>query len=183
MKNKNIILIGFMGCGKSTVGKKLANALNYQFLDTDALIEESCGKQISRIFAEDGEAAFRQAETSVLQKLKEEADHSVISTGGGMPLKEENARYMHEIGTVFFLEAEIETILERLQNDTQRPLAAGEDREQRLKKLYAERLPVYRAAADICIDTEGKSFYGIIQEIEQYTAGNDRDERKEGGKK
>lgn len=182
MKKKNIILIGFMGCGKSTVGKKLANALNYQFLDTDAMIEESCGKLISKIFEEDGEAAFRQAETSVLQKLKEEANRSVISTGGGMPLKEENARYMHEIGTVFFLEAEIETILERLQNDTQRPLAAGEDREQRLKKLYAERLPVYRAVADSCIDTEGKSFYRIIQEIEQ-DMEDGCDERKEGGKK
>ncbi|MGN1085261.1 MAG: shikimate kinase [Lachnospiraceae bacterium] len=169
MKKENIVLIGFMGCGKSTVGKKLANALQYRFLDTDALIEETCQKEISRIFAEDGEAAFRQAETDTLRGLKKEAEHCVIATGGGMPMREENARYLREIGTVIFLEAEIETILERLQDDTQRPLAAGEDREQRLKKLYAERLPVYRAAADVCIDTEGKSFYGIIQEIEQCT--------------
>ncbi|MCH5272662.1 MAG: shikimate kinase [Lachnospiraceae bacterium] len=187
MKNKNVVLIGFMACGKSTVGKKLAGALRYSFLDTDALIEETCQKKISQIFAEDGEEAFRQAETAALKKLKEEVKHCVIATGGGMPLREENVRYMREIGTVFFLQADIETILGRLRDDTQRPLAAGEnrqEREERLRNLYAKRLPVYKEAAEICIDTEGKTFYGIIQEIEQYMgkAGSGQNERKEGAK-
>ena len=165
MKKNNIVLIGFMGCGKSTVGKKLAGALGYEFSDTDAMIEEAYGKTISAMFAEEGEEYFRNAETELLRKLSAEAEGLVLATGGGMPMREENAALLREIGTVIFLEAKIETILERLQNDTGRPLADGEDREKRLRPLYEKRLPVYREAADYILDTEGKSFYGIIEEI------------------
>ena len=165
MKKNNIVLIGFMGCGKSTVGKKLAGALSYEFSDTDAMIEEAYGKTISKMFEEDGEEYFRNAETELLQKLSAEAKGLVLATGGGMPMREENATLLRKIGTVVFLEAKIETILERLQNDTGRPLADGEDREARLRPLYEKRLPVYRAAADYILDTEEKSFYAIIEEI------------------
>ena len=165
MKGKNIVLIGFMGCGKSTVGKKLAGALGFEFSDTDAMIEEAYGKTISAMFAEDGEEYFRNAETELLQKLSSEAKGLVLATGGGMPMREENAALLKKIGTVIFLETKIETILERLQNDTGRPLADGEDREARLRPLYEKRLPVYRAAADYILDTEEKSFYAIIEEI------------------
>ncbi|MBQ8547924.1 MAG: shikimate kinase [Lachnospiraceae bacterium] len=165
MKKNNIVLIGFMGCGKSTVGKKLAGALSYEFSDTDAMIEEAYGKTISKMFEEDGEEYFRTAETELLQKLSAEAKGLVLATGGGMPMREENAALLKEIGTVIFLETKIETILERLQNDTGRPLADGEDREARLRPLYEKRLPVYRAAADYILDTEAKSFYAIIEEI------------------
>ena len=165
MKKNNIVLIGFMGCGKSTVGKKLTGALGYEFSDTDAMIEDAYGKTISAMFAEEGEEYFRNAETELLRKLSAEAEGLVLATGGGMPMREENAALLREIGTVIFLEAKIETILERLQNDTGRPLADGEDREKRLRPLYEKRLPVYREAADYILDTEGKSFYGIIEEI------------------
>ena len=161
MKGQNIVLIGFMGCGKSTVGKKLASALNYEFQDTDAMIEEMYGKTISKMFEE----YFRNAETELLRKLSTEAEGLVFATGGGMPMREENAALLRKIGTVIFLEAKIETILERLQNDTGRPLADGEDREKRLRPLYEKRLPVYREAADYILDTEEKSFYAIIEEI------------------
>ena len=166
MNKNNIVLIGFMGCGKSTVGKKLANAFSYGFSDTDAMIEEAYGKTISKMFEEDGEEYFRNAETELLQKLSNEAEGLVLATGGGMPMREENRELLRKIGTVIFLEAKIETILERLQNDTGRPLADGEDREKRLRPLYETRLPVYRAAADYIVDTEDKSFYAIIEEIE-----------------
>lgn len=165
MKGNSVVLIGFMGSGKSTVGKKLADALSFRFSDTDAMIEEAYGKTISKIFEEDGEAYFRNAETELLRKLSGEAKGLVLATGGGMPMREENAALLREIGTVIFLEAKIETILERLQNDTGRPLADGEDREARLRPLYEKRLPVYREAADYILDTEGKSFYAIIEEI------------------
>lgn len=165
MKNRNIVLIGFMGCGKSTVGKKVAGALSYEFQDTDAMIEEAYGKTISAMFAEEGEEYFRNAETELLRKLSTEADGLVLATGGGMPMREENAALLRQVGTVIFLEAKIETILERLQNDTGRPLADGEDREKRLRPLYEKRLPVYREAADYILDTEEKSFYAIIEEI------------------
>lgn len=169
MKKNNIVLIGFMGCGKSTVGKKLAGALGYTFSDTDAMIEEAYGTTISQMFAENGEEYFRNAETELLRKLSGEAKGLVLATGGGMPMREENAALLREIGKVIFLEASIETILERLQNDTGRPLADGEDREARLRPLYEKRLPVYRASADYILDTEGKSFYGIIEEIKAVT--------------
>lgn len=165
MKKNNIVLIGFMGCGKSTVGKKLAGALGYVFSDTDTMIEEAYGMTISQMFTENGEEYFRNAETELLRKLSGEAKGLVLATGGGMPIREKNAALLREIGKVIFLEASIETILERLQNDTGRPLADGEDREARLRPLYEKRLPVYRAAADYILDTEGKSFYGIIEEI------------------
>ena len=171
MKKNNIVLIGFMGCGKSSVGRKLAGALGYEFSDTDAMIEEAYGKTISKMFEEDGEEYFRTAETELLRELSKEAEGLILATGGGMPMREENAALLREIGTVVFLEASIETILERLQNDTGRPLADGEDREARLRPLYEKRLPVYREAADYILDTEGKSFYGIIEEIKT-VAGN-----------
>lgn len=165
MKKNNIVLIGFMGCGKSTVGRKLADALSYEFGDTDTMIEEAYGKSISQMFAEEGEEYFRNAETELLRKLSGEAEGLVLATGGGMPMREENAALLKEIGTVVFLQAKIETILLRLQNDTGRPLADGEDREKRLRPLFEKRLPVYREAADYILDTEEKSFYAIIEEI------------------
>ncbi len=168
MKKENIILVGFMGCGKTTIGKKLAKAFGYEFLDTDAMIEEQQGKRISDIFAQEGEEAFRQMETELLMQLRREAVGKIIATGGGMPMREENRRLLREVGTVVFLEAEFDTILERLQNDTTRPLAEGEDREKRLRPLYELRYPLYKEAAEVCVDTEGKSFYAIIQELEQY---------------
>lgn len=168
MKKENLILIGFMGCGKSTVGKKLASAFDYEFLDTDEMIEEQQGKTISDIFAEEGEEAFRKMETELILQLKREAKKKVIATGGGMPMREENRKLLREVGTVVFLEAKLETILERLKNDTARPLAAGEDKERRLRPLYEKRYPLYQTAAEVVVDTEGKSFYAIIQELEQY---------------
>ncbi len=168
MKKENLILIGFMGCGKSTVGKKLASAFDYEFLDTDEMIEEQQGKKISDIFAEEGEGAFRKMETELILQLKREAEKKVIATGGGMPMREENRKLLREVGTVVFLEAKLETIFERLKNDTARPLAAGEDRERRLRQLYEKRYPLYQTAAEVVVDTEGKSFYAIIQELEQY---------------
>ena len=165
MKKNNVILIGFMGCGKSTVGKKLADVLAYEFRDTDAMIEEDYGKTISKMFEEDGEAYFRDAETELLKKLSVEADGMVLATGGGMPMREENATLLKKVGTVVFLETTIETILSRLQKDTGRPLADGEDREARLRPLFAKRLPVYRAAAEHIVNTEEKSVDVIVEEI------------------
>ena len=165
MKKNNIVLIGFMGCGKSTIGKKLAEASGLTFQDTDAVIEATYKKSISKMFEEDGEEYFRNAETELLKKLSAEAEGLVLATGGGMPMREENAALLREIGTVVFLDTKLETILERLQNDTGRPLADGEDREKKLRPLYEKRLPVYRAAAEYILTTEEKSFETMIEEI------------------
>lgn len=165
MKKRSIVLIGFMGCGKSTIGRALADSLGYTFQDTDAMIEDMYKKSIAKMFAEDGEEYFRNAETELLTKLAGAADGVVLATGGGMPMREKNATLLREIGTVVFLDTKIETILERLQNDTGRPLADGEDREKKLRPLYEKRLPVYRAVAEYILATEKKSLQAVTEEI------------------
>ncbi len=165
MKKNNIVLIGFMGCGKSTIGRTLAGLLGYTFQDTDAIIEDTYKKSISKMFEEDGEEYFRNAETELLTKLAGVADGIVLATGGGMPMREENAMLLREIGTVVFLDTKLETILKRLQNDTGRPLADGEDREKKLRPLYEKRLPVYRAAADYILATDEKPLHAVTEEI------------------
>ena len=165
MKKDNIVLIGFMGCGKSTIGKTLADILGLTFHDTDALIEATYEKSIFEMFEEDGEEYFRNAETELLKKLSAEANGLVLATGGGMPMRQGNAELLKQIGTVVFLETKIETILDRLQKDTGRPLADVADKENRLRLLYEMRLPIYRQAAEYCLDTEQKSIQEIVSEI------------------
>lgn len=164
MKN-NIVLIGFMGSGKTSVGTKLARALDYKFLDTDAFIEEEYGGSIATIFANEGEASFRSLETETLRKLKQNLHGYVISTGGGMPLREENVKLLHELGYIVFLKTSKETIYERLKDDRTRPLLQGDNPMQKIEELLAYRTPIYEAAADQVIVTDGESFYQIIKEI------------------
>lgn len=122
----NVILIGFMGSGKTTVGLKLSYRLRRTVLDTDREIEKEEKRTISEIFAADGEPYFRDRETACLKKLTGSANNQIISVGGGLPLREENRRLLHELGQVFYLRAKGETIYERVKNDTTRPLLQGE---------------------------------------------------------
>ncbi len=119
-KYKNIILTGMMGSGKTTVGKELAALLNCNFIDLDEIIEKKYGK-ISDIFAQKGEAYFREAETQELKNLKEK-EKFVLSTGGGIILKDENIEILKKIGQVFYLSAKSETIYGRIKNQNHRPL-------------------------------------------------------------
>lgn len=161
----NIVLIGFMGSGKTSVGTKLARVLDYKFLDTDAYIEEEHGKTIATIFASEGEASFRALETNVLSKLKHHLHGYVISTGGGMPMKEENIQLLREMGHIVFLKTSKEVIYERLKDDKNRPLLQGDNPMQKIEDLINYRTPIYEAAADHVIVTDGESFYQIIKEI------------------
>lgn len=161
----NIVLIGFMGSGKTTIGTKLARALEYQFLDTDAYIEEEYGNSIKNIFATAGEAKFRSMETQTLNKLKETLHGHVISTGGGMPMLEENAKLLKELGHVIFLKTSKEVIYERLKGDLTRPLLQGDQPLRKIEELLNLRTPVYEAAADHVVVTDEGSFYQIIKEI------------------
>ncbi|MGN1171435.1 MAG: shikimate kinase, partial [Lachnospiraceae bacterium] len=106
----NIILIGYMGCGKTTLGIRLSYHMRIPFLDTDKLIEKNENREISGIFAQDGEEAFREMETETLRTLLRDKTRKVISTGGGLPLREENRRLLKELGTVVYLRAEPETV-------------------------------------------------------------------------
>lgn len=164
MKN-NLILIGYMGSGKTTLGKKISFRERIALLDTDKMIEQKQNREISRIFDEDGEAAFRQMETDCLKEIMEYSDRYVISVGGGLPLKAENRELLKELGTVLYLRAKPETIYARLKNDTTRPLLRGEDPEGKIRSMMKARGPAYEAAADAVIDVDGKSYEMIISEI------------------
>lgn len=161
----NIVLIGFMGSGKSSIGIKLAHALDYKFLDTDAYIEARERKKISEIFATYKEEGFREMESQCLRDLRDSLSGYVVATGGGMPLRPENAKLLKEIGTVFYLKASKEVTYERLKEDKSRPLLQGGDPVAKIDALLKERIPIYEAAANFTITTDNRSFYSIIQEI------------------
>lgn len=164
---KNIILIGFMGCGKTTLGIKLSYRLRRSLEDTDKLIEKKEGRTISEIFQTDGEAYFRALETECLEKMIKTTRHKIISTGGGLPLREENRVLLKELGTVVYLRATAQTIYERVKHDKSRPLLQGEDPQEKIRTLMAQRSVLYEQAADVIIDVDGKSFDAILHEIGQ----------------
>lgn len=139
---QNIVLVGMPGCGKSTLGKKMALEQGKRFVDTDALVEEKAGKSIPAIFAEDGEAAFRALEAEVIAAVCKESGQ-VIATGGGSVLSFDNVRNMRQNGTVMFIKRDIDKLPVE-----GRPLSQKQD----LREMYAERLPLYEAAADITVE-------------------------------
>jgi shikimate kinase len=162
----NIILIGFMGCGKSSVGIKLSYRLKRTIIDTDKWIEKKQQTTVSEIFAREGEAAFRQMETDCLKELIETAKGQIISVGGGLPMKEENHELLKKLGRVIYLKITPEAVYERLKGDTTRPLLQVEDPMQRIRELLAYRGPVYEKCADVIIEVSDKSFDEIIAQIE-----------------
>ena len=166
-KNRNIILIGYMGSGKSTVGRKAARAVEYTFLDTDALIEQEEGMSIAKLFEEKGEAYFREKETETIKKLIAGPKGNIIATGGGLPMREGNAELLKELGTVIYLKAETKTLLGRLSGDSARPLLKNGDLKEKIETMLAVRGPVYEACADLILQTDNMSFYEIICRIEK----------------
>lgn len=176
----NVILIGFMGSGKTTVGLRLSYRLRRPVIDTDKEIEREEQRTISDIFATDGEAYFRDRETACLRKLIESANNQIISVGGGLPVREQNRELLHELGQVFYLRAKGETIYERVKDDTTRPLLQGGDPLSKIRTLLDERDPCYRAAADVVIAVDGKSFEQILNEIEEHVNEREGNASEEG---
>ena len=162
---KNIILIGFMGAGKTSVGQELSSRYQKKMVDTDCLIEDKAGMTISDIFAQKGEEYFRQLETEVLSDLLEQADNWVISVGGGLPMREENREILKELGEVVYLQVEPKTVLRRLKGDTTRPLLQGDQVEKKVTDLMDSRGPVYEKAAHRIVRADGKSLEEIAEEI------------------
>ena len=162
----NVILIGFMGCGKSTVGLRLSYRLRKPVIDTDKEIEKAEKRSISDIFQTEGEAYFRDKETECLKKLLKTSSNQIISVGGGLPMREVNRQLLHQLGQVVYLRAKAETIYDRLQYDTTRPLLQGENPQEKIRSLMTQREQNYKEASDIIIDVDGKDFEQIIGEIE-----------------
>lgn len=162
----NVILIGFMGSGKTTVGLRLSYRLRKAVIDTDTEIEREEKRTVSDIFAEEGEEYFRRKETACLEKLLRSVNNHIISAGGGLPLREENRRLLHELGQVFYLRANAGTIYERLKGDTTRPLLQCSDPGKKIRTMMGQRDSFYMDAADVVIQVDDKSFDQILSEIE-----------------
>jgi len=165
--NQNVVLIGFMGCGKSSVGERLAKELDFEFVDTDKKIEQENRTTISSIFAVNGEEYFRNLETSTIETMVEETNKAVISTGGGLPLRECNAAILRKLGFVVYLKVKKDTVLSRLEGDTTRPLLMGDNVDEKVERMLAFRDPIYEVSAHMVIEVDDKSFDEIIEEIKR----------------
>lgn len=150
---KNIVLCGFMGSGKSTIGRALSEKLGMRLIDTDTYIENKEGMTISEIFKRHGEEYFRNAELDVCRELST-LRNCIISTGGGTLLKDDNVAAIKKGGTVYFLDVSPNTVLSRLKHDTTRPLLQRGDKEKAVNDLMKQRLPLYKQAADYIINAE-----------------------------
>lgn len=159
---ESIYLIGFMGAGKTTIGRELGNYLAVPIFDIDEEIEKQENKSIRAIFEQHSEAYFRELETKKLQELC--CENTVITTGGGVVTRIENRSYLKKHGRVFFLFATAEEIMKRLEKDESRPLLRG-DKKRNVTQLYEERMSFYKETADFLIDTTGKETGEIVKEI------------------
>lgn len=148
---RSIVLIGLMGAGKTAVGRRLANRLDLPFMDADTEIEVAAGMSVSEIFTEHGEAYFRQGEGKVIKRLLETGPQ-VLATGGGAYMNAETRTTIKERGIAVWLRAELRVLLKRVNRRDNRPLLAAGDTEDVMRKLLAEREPIY-AKADIVVDS------------------------------
>jgi Shikimate kinase len=149
----NLVLIGMPGSGKSTVGKQVARSLGYTFFDTDAMVEQAAGMTIPAIFEEHGECYFRDLESEAARKISL-AQRAVVSCGGGMILREENMVHLGRSGQIFFLDRPLEQL--KTAYMAGRPLVQeGEEKDERLERLYTQRYDIYKKYAKYLIDNDG----------------------------
>lgn len=161
----NIALVGFMGTGKTDVGRLLARKLDKDFVELDELIEQKAGKTIPEIFQQDGEIAFRELEIEATREAAAQKN-AVIACGGGVILNQINVDRLREQGVIVYLTASPEAILQRTSSDTdERPLLVAEDRTSRVEKLLNFRRPFYEHAADITVDTSELDVAGVAGQI------------------
>lgn len=166
----NVILIGFMGCGKTTIGVRLAGLLGFDFVDTDSLIISKAGKPIPEIFAELGEAGFRALETSILDGLLAQgSERLVISTGGGIVTQEINLPKLKALGAILWLTTSDDNLWQRVKRNKDRPMLHTKNPRKTFDDLLALRRPMYQALADITIDSRGLSpeeaAYGMAESV------------------
>lgn len=165
-RGRNIVLIGLMGAGKTTVGKIAAQSLGFGFTDTDHVITDTAGKTIPEIFEAEGETGFRTRETEALRSLLGR-EGQVIATGGGIVTKAENLPLLKELGLVVWLHAETNTLYERTSHNQDRPLLRNADPEGTLRHLLNARRGLYEQACDVTITTDDLSpqdvAYGLAE--------------------
>jgi len=174
---KSIVLVGFMGSGKSTVGRALHQRLGYPLVDMDQRIEQRARKSIAAIFADEGEQAFRDMETSLLEELDEPAaPRRIISTGGGVIGREKNRVLLRRLGYVVWLHAPMEVILERTAKNRERPLLHTDDPAAQIVALMEARKPLYEEVAHLRIETAGldsnELATGILESARYFFSGH-----------
>lgn len=159
---KNIILTGFMGSGKSTIGGYIEQKTAMPFIDTDKFIEENHSMTIREIFEKYGESYFREMETSAIKQLCE-TDNQIIATGGGIVTREENIQIMKRNGIIVFIDVPYDSICQRLAEDTTRPLINSEEKLKNMSNLLNARMPLYIGSADIIVKGDNSAL--IADEI------------------
>ncbi len=165
-REERLFLVGMMGCGKSTLGKQLAKRLRRPFIDSDTELEARTGASIPTIFDLEGESGFREREAAVLAELTLRPG-VVLATGGGVVMRPENRALLRERGTVIYLHAEVPILVERTRSSRNRPLLFVADPEQRMKQLYAQRDPLYRATAHVVVESDHGKLTTLIQRVLQ----------------
>jgi shikimate kinase len=171
-----IVLTGFMGTGKSEVGRRLARRLGRAFVDTDAMVEARAGKPVAAIFTDEGEPAFRRLERDAVADAAASGE-AVVAVGGGAVLDPANVAALRAAGVMICLTARPETILARIGGGTARPLLAGDDPRTAVERLLGERRGAYAAAADLTLDTSDLSVDEIVEEIRESLPGLERGAR------
>lgn len=162
--SSNIFLIGPMGAGKTTVGRRMAQRLGLVFIDLDEEIEKHTGATIPLIFDLEGEEGFRRREAEMLDRIS--SRHGVLlATGGGAVLREDNQRRLRERGFVIFLDIAVESQIARLERDRRRPLLQAPDRRERLQSMAAIRGPIYRSLADLVVRSDGRSVHVMADRV------------------
>ncbi|MCZ4053443.1 bifunctional shikimate kinase/3-dehydroquinate synthase AroKB [Oxalobacter sp. OxGP1] len=161
---QNIFLVGLMGAGKTTVGRLLAKRLGMRFVDSDHEIEARTGATISWIFEIEGEESFRRREVETIRDLTGRSG-VVLATGGGAVIHPENRKHLKARGTVIYLRASVNNILQRTMHDKSRPLLQTENRKEKLEELARQRDPLYREVADIIVDTGRPNVHAMVQSI------------------
>lgn len=163
----NIFLVGPMGAGKTTVGKRLAELRGMAFADSDHEVEERTGVDVAYIFEKEGEAGFRKREKLVIAELTARTG-LVLATGGGAVLDPDNRQHLASRGYVVYLRASIDHQLRRTGHSDTRPLLQTGDRREVLEALFAVRDPLYREIADLVLETDGRNARTLAQEIERH---------------
>lgn len=162
--DRNIFLIGFMGAGKSTIARNLQRSLNFPLVEMDERIVREQGMSINEIFEKYGEAHFRQIESDLILTIGHE-NASIVSSGGGVVVRPQNVENMKKSGKIVFLKATPKTIYERVKNSTDRPILNGHMNVEYIAQLMEKRRALYEGAADITIETDGKTKEEICSEI------------------
>ena len=173
-RKNSVVLIGFMGSGKTSVGLKLSYRLRMPVEDTDKLIERREGCTISEIFAKEGEEAFRQMETELLKELSDNPHGRILSVGGGTPARPENRKLLRKCGTVIYLRVRPETVYERIKDDKTRPLLQCEDPMKRITDLLESRKECYEECADLILDVDNMEVNDIVEKIAMYITCGER---------